>query len=421
MKFKFILFFTVFCCIWPSVHGQVISSPYTSYGLGDLSGPTLPHNEGMGNVGIGMASYYFINSINPAWLTYNTLTSFQVGVKTDSRRLTGAGNEATLQSGSLSHMALLFPIKPGKWTTAVTLLPFSTVNYEFQNITPIENTSETVSNFYSGQGGLSQVTWAHGLRFFNKINVGISASYIFGSIQKKVENFINRDSLTVTDFFIRYQDISTYGDIVFGISTGYRHMLSEENYMSFGATFDLPGNLTGTKEETLSRLDNSASIEFNSIILNPGSPVSYGLPAALGVGLSYEKVNILQVGVDAQYKSWSNPNGANADILRNTMSLNVGAHFTPDYKSISSYLKRVNYRIGASFQQLPYLVNQTEINDFGVNFGASFPVSGLSSVDSAVKLGVRGTTDNQLIRETYFQFVFGMTINDRWFIKRRYD
>ena len=77
--------------------------------------------------------------------------------------------------------------------------------------------------------------------------------------------------------------------------------------------------------------------------------------------------------------------------------------------------------MGLSMRQLPYLENNTEINDFGINFGVSFPVSGYSSLDAAFKYGFRGTTDNNLIQERYFQVVIGATINDRWFIKRRYD
>ena len=404
-----------------TMFGQSVDSPYSSYGLGDLSGFGLPNTEGMADVGIGMPNYFYINTINPAWLTYNTLTSFQVGIKSDTRTFTGAGNSVTDQSASIRYMALLFPLMPGKWTSSVSLLPYSSVNYEISNVSVIENSTEEVNNFYFGSGGLSQVSWSHGLRFFNKINIGLRASYVFGTIEKKIENFIERDSVTATDFFIRYQENISYSDILFGISTAYRHKLSDERYMSVGAIFDFPGNLNGTQQETLSRLDNTASVEFNSIVLNSGTPVSYNLPMVIGGGISYEILNKLQVGTDFYFRNWSVAQGDASVSLKNTVQFSAGGHITPDYKSVSSYLKRVTYRTGLSFQQLPYLVSQTVINDFGINFGASFPVSGLSSIDTAVKLGVRGTTDNQLIRETYVQFVFGITVNDRWFIKRKYD
>ena len=71
--------------------------------------------------------------------------------------------------------------------------------------------------------------------------------------------------------------------------------------------------------------------------------------------------------------------------------------------------------------ETPYVVNDITINDFGINFGASLPVSGFSSIDLAAKFGRLGTTDNGLIKESYYQIVIGATINDRWFIKRKYD
>jgi hypothetical protein len=99
----------------------------------------------------------------------------------------------------------------------------------------------------------------------------------------------------------------------------------------------------------------------------------------------------------------------------------IGSSFTPDYKSVQSYLKRLIYRVGFSYQELPYVINGTQINDFGINFGASFPTSGSSSIDTSFKFGQRGVSENNLVRESYFQFVIGITFNDRWFVKRRFD
>ncbi|MFT6939261.1 MAG: hypothetical protein ACJASN_000744, partial [Cyclobacteriaceae bacterium] len=90
-------------------------------------------------------------------------------------------------------------------------------------------------------------------------------------------------------------------------------------------------------------------------------------------------------------------------------------------KDVNSYLKRVDYRFGFGVSQLPYLASGTEINEIGINFGASFPTKSFSSLDMGFKLGTRGTITNNLIRENFAQVVFGLTINDRWFIKRRYD
>ena len=62
------------------------------------------------------------------------------------------------------------------------------------------------------------------------------------------------------------------------------------------------------------------------------------------------------------------------------------------------------------------------VNDFGINFGTSIPVNNLSLVNMAMKVGRRGTADNGLIREAYFNFTLGFSLNDNsWFYKRVFE
>ena len=91
------------------------------------------------------------------------------------------------------------------------------------------------------------------------------------------------------------------------------------------------------------------------------------------------------------------------------------------YDNVSSFWKRAKYSAGFNYHKLPYIVNNQALIDFGINFGASLPVNGYSSLDLAFKWGQLGETTNGLIKETYYKVVLGATINDRWFIKRKYD
>nr|HAD51072.1 hypothetical protein [Algoriphagus sp.] len=85
-------------------------------------------------------------------------------------------------------------------------------------------------------------------------------------------------------------------------------------------------------------------------------------------------------------------------------------------------LKRGTYRVGLEFLQTPYYINQTTINDLGINFGASIPVNQLSLMNLAVKVGQRGTTSAGLIRENYVNFTLGFSLNDNtWFYKRVFE
>jgi hypothetical protein len=78
--------------------------------------------------------------------------------------------------------------------------------------------------------------------------------------------------------------------------------------------------------------------------------------------------------------------------------------------------------VGLEYMQTPFFINQTDINDIGINFGTSIPVNQLSLVNLAVKVGRRGTVDNGLIREGYVNFSLGLSLNDNsWFYKRVFE
>ena len=38
-----------------------------------------------------------------------------------------------------------------------------------------------------------------------------------------------------------------------------------------------------------------------------------------------------------------------------------------------------------------------------------------------IEVGKRGTEANSLLKETFVRFGLGLTLNDRWFIKTKYD
>ena len=78
------------------------------------------------------------------------------------------------------------------------------------------------------------------------------------------------------------------------------------------------------------------------------------------------------------------------------------------------------YRAGLSFEQYPYKANNNTVNDLGINFGFSLP-AGRSSVDMAFRYGKRGTLSDNGLQENYFKIFFGVTFNDQWFIKRRFE
>ena len=95
--------------------------------------------------------------------------------------------------------------------------------------------------------------------------------------------------------------------------------------------------------------------------------------------------------------------------------------------SISSYWDRVTYRAGLRFEDTGLLVKAgndfTKVKDFGINVGLGLPLPRqLSNVNIGFEYGQKGTTNNSLVKENYFNIRMSLSLNDiKWFKKTRID
>ena len=426
MNYSKLYLFALAIVFGASAFSQSINSPYSGNGIGEIAFQGLPQNYGMGEVGIAMASPWYVNLLNPALLTSNTLSSFQVGLEGEVRRFR-TERESNSQSGlSLRSLALSMPIiSKGRWVTAFALMPLSTVNYNTTTYTELEGPLNSKTDF-SGSGGLSQFIWANGFHLGKSLNVGFKASYVFGSITHIGEESLVIDSLkggndVADNFIIAHDQTTSYSDFRLSFGASYKIKISDDKSVQLGAISEISQDLNGNTETSFQRKGLSGSVASPKQVLSE-SATSVQLPLTYGVGVSYQKWAHYKVGLDVKRQNWGNSTELESDEqYKNATAISLGGEWVPNYQSLNNYFSRATYRIGFSYKELPYLVNKTDINDFGINFGTSLPMTGASSLDLAFKIGVRGTTQNNLIRENYFQFVLGATINDRWFIKRRYD
>jgi len=65
--------------------------------------------------------------------------------------------------------------------------------------------------------------------------------------------------------------------------------------------------------------------------------------------------------------------------------------------------------------------NET-IRDYAFTAGLGLPLGGtFSNLNLGVEYGRRGTAKALLIEENYTNVILSLSLNDRWFIKRKYD
>ena len=80
------------------------------------------------------------------------------------------------------------------------------------------------------------------------------------------------------------------------------------------------------------------------------------------------------------------------------------------------------YRAGLRHENTGLIINNKSIEDSAVTFGLGLPISGsFSNVNLGMEYGRKGTKDANLIRENYINFIVSLSLNDKWFVKRKYN
>ena len=398
---------------------QVVHSPYSSIGLGAIQDPTTAAKFGIGGLGVSNPTYYSLNIVNPALLHYNRVALFSVAVLGETTSI-GQGTETSnAGSGQLNHIALAFPLISGKLSTSVALNPYSAVNYNIRYQAPIEgHPTDTAIFIGKGDGGIDQLSLAVGGELFKGFSLGLRANYLFSSIRKETTSYIPLSTASNT-YISSLNERLSFSDFLFGAGFAYSLSLKENTSINIGATYDLKTDINSKYFVRMDQTQITGSTIFGDTLSN-NAPIKVKIPSKLIVGLSYSYDNKLVIGADYSLQDWSN--SSEEFILTKREKYVLGVEITPDVTSMNNYLKKITYRFGASYTNTPYIFEETQIKDFGINFGLSLPVVRFSSVDFGVQVGNRGTLANNLIQENYFKVYFGVSFNDnRWFLRPKFN
>ncbi|MFW5760483.1 MAG: hypothetical protein ACOCXH_05845 [Cyclobacteriaceae bacterium] len=407
-------------------------SPYTTIGVGDVTGMSLIHNDAMAGAGIATSRPWNMSTINPAWLPTNELTTFEIGMRAGQRTLQQDTASQTFGGANLGYMALSFPLKAGRVSTSIGLMPYSNVDYEINSVTPVQNSNDFATTTYRGYGGINQAFIATGVRFFKHLYVGARLGYLFSAINEDVIvnpfNFQVNDTTSGTFYKSVYTSQTGFGDLYLSTGIAYEFKIGKKSFFNLGATYDLGTKVNAERTTSLQRrtdrqIDDSSVEETIDYGEPQNTEGSIFLPAKYGLGIAFQRGTKWNVAADAVFQDWNqfmDYNGEAGENLGLMSRYAIGVEFIPDFFSVRSYWDRVSYKAGLSFGETPFVKNNQQIQEIGINFGGSLPIGG--SVFSLVfGYGQRGTTDNNLVFENYYNVSLGVSFNDRWFQQRKYD
>jgi hypothetical protein len=406
-------------------------SPYSIFGVGDISKQGTAYNRSMGNVGIATRNKRFINIMNPAAVTARDTLSFMADFGLVQKNTIYAQGDMRSANNTFNvyDFVLSFPI----WRSSafmVGITPFSDVGYNFSKIETdqniIGNTGNITYNSY-GLGSVYQVFAAAGVTFWKKLSLGAELIYYFGNIDK-VTNMNYSDS--------SYKSINSGSDITVGGVTGkfglqYEQKVADNVSVVLGATYRLGTNLSGYS--TNYRFANQSSVSDTlSYKVDTLGKIGMRFADELGVGIAVKGGDKWSAEFNYTRSDWTNSGmdkapgfsviGQMPFSTTVSQSFRAGFEIVPNRNDIRYYLRRCAYRAGVYYDQEYYKVNGHGINTMGVTFGITLPVFRLyNGLSLGVDFGQRSMNSNNLIREQYVMFNIGFNIHDIWFQKPRYN
>lgn len=404
--------------------GQNSASTYSALGIGEFNYGGQVQNQGMGGLGISFGTGWGANVVNPALSTRNTIFNFQASLNYKRIAVSNETESSTVDGGGLSYLALSFPVKTGKLTTGLGLGQISSINYRLKVDSPVNNSDLSASNYLEGDGGISEAYLNFGYLVTKNLSIGVQGSYLFGSSIRSNQLLIFDPNGVEVGRPSEYYERMTVSDVALKLGAHYFLKASEKSNLHFGAIYQNFGNVNGTAFAKLAPIGQASSLKTDGYLIANNDRGAIYIPERLGFGMSYEKINKFVIGLEGQYQDFSNYRnffGENLS-LQSAQKVGLGFQVVPDFMDFDNLFNRATYRMGLEWLRTPYFINQTTINDIGINFGTSIPVNQLSLVNFAIKVGRKGALNNGLIREGYVNFTFGLSLNDNsWFYKRVFE
>jgi hypothetical protein len=306
------------------------------------------------------------------------------------------------------------------WRTSLGLVPYSKIGYNIASPGSSENIR--ISRVYSGTGGINRFYWGNAFKILKNLSIGVNASYLFGSMNR-TSYVIYPDSLFFANY--KFENHITMNDLYFNFGVQYTAKFKNDYKMTIGGVFANQSKMAA-KTDMLANTFFYGS-DYSEVVKDTiAFAENYGgkivIPLMFGLGLNFEKTDNWTVGADFKWQNWEKFRAFNlTDSLVNSYSVNVGAEFVPDINSYSNYLKRIRYRLGFLYNSNYLELFGRRLDEYAFTLGFGTPVRGMrTALNVSLQIGTRGTTEANLIRETYFRFTIGFSINERWFVKRKY-
>lgn len=395
------------------------ASPYSYFGIGESFEAVTVEQASMGGIGVALKDTHYLNFINPASNADLRAATYAIGGSLNFLTIKEGNTSQSGKSTNLRYISLGFPLGK-KAGISVGLQPFSSVGYSLLN-----NDNNQELTLFSGKGGTNKIYASFGMYVLEGLSLGIETGFIFGNLDNSIIN-----QRTDVALGTKHEESVNIRGGQFKLGAQYKRALKNKLNLFTGASITLKSDLSANGNERMysfSGQDIQRDELFNRAV---NGDINVPVKAVFGFGLGKE--NKWYVGINQHYQRALSSNSSlisdgGGYKYDDSNKFSVGGYYIPKINSISNYWDRVTYRAGLRFEDTGLLVNTnnsfTSINDFGINVGLGLPLPRqLSNVNIGFEYGQKGTTNNNLVKEEYFNVRLSLSLNSlNWFQKREID
>ncbi len=369
--------------------------------------------KSMGGIGYGVYSNKVINAMNPA--SYSSIDSL-----TFMLNFAGSGIVNGVSSGSetfnkfkgqIEYVALQVPLCRFIGVS-VGLVPYTLVGYDYSKtdgslhnyITPDSTT--TVQQSFSGSGGFTQVYLGIAFDILDRVSIGVNGKYMFGNVTQTREVSFPKHPLYISTY---QQNVLHCTTFLCDVGVLY-HQPIKKDELTIGATYSvkLPMHID-SQIKTVTHRESDDNTRYN-----------FDFPHTIGVGATYRFLDRVWLGADFRWSDFSDARYYSVtDTLKTNFKVAVGVEYIPRAGS-KKYVENMRFRFGANYGKSYTKVNGYYYDEFAITAGLGFPLfNAMSTINLFFEYGHRGGVKTIGLAEDYFKFGLDISLNERWFVKRR--
>lgn len=391
------------------------ASPYSFYGIGDIRFRGNIENRLMGDLSFVSDSTH-INLQNPSSIASLKYTTFSVAGGYNAYQFKTSNTTEKAQRATFDYIALAMPISK-KAGFSIGLISYSSVGYNIRNA----NDAQILK--YRGAGGVNKVYGAFAYKINKKLNIGADLNYYFGNVATQ-----NINAKSGVQYATEEDNSSNFKGISINFGAQYQTKINSKLDLYSGITITPQATVTASNQSIVSSIifSEATNPDIVQTLDTKNFETKINLPTKIAVGVGIGQARKWMLGAEITAKQSNNFGNRLGDFpnvtYQNATKYSLGGYYIPQYTSFTNYFKKVTYRGGFRFENSGMVINSQAINEQAFSLGFGFPLGGtFSNLNIGAEYGKRGTAKANLIQENFLNVKISLSVNDLWFIKRKYD